>query len=214
MNNRSPMYKRYRFPPQIIQHVVWLYHRFNLSARDIEDLLSERGIAVSYETIRLWCIKFGPKYAKSNGARLDWACHKVFHARAPLLFDTNKLKRLAARDYPELRFKLGPACRLVHSAYPIFRIWKVNQENSGSDQDVNLDDGPESVAVIRPDLDVELWRLDLAEGALLQSLASGKKLSESVEASLKHSQDFNLRAVLDKFLAAGVLVAAEENAGG
>jgi putative transposase len=46
------MYKRYRFPPQIIQHVVWLYHRFNLSARDIEDLLSERGIAVSYETIR------------------------------------------------------------------------------------------------------------------------------------------------------------------
>ena len=43
---------------------LWLYHRFSLSARDIEDLLSERGIAVSYETIRLWCIKFGPKYAK------------------------------------------------------------------------------------------------------------------------------------------------------
>jgi len=57
------MYKRHRFPPQIIQHVVWLYHRFNLSARNIEDLLSERGIAVSYETIRLWCIKFGPTYA-------------------------------------------------------------------------------------------------------------------------------------------------------
>ncbi len=43
---------------------VWLYHRFNLSARDIEDLMSERGIAISYESIRLWCIKFGPKYAK------------------------------------------------------------------------------------------------------------------------------------------------------
>ena len=57
------MYKRYRFPAEIIQYAVWLYHRFNLSYRDIEDLLAERGINVTYETIRLWCIKFGPKYA-------------------------------------------------------------------------------------------------------------------------------------------------------
>ena len=64
MNKRSSMYKRHRFPPEIIQYVVWLYHRFNLSARDIEDLMAERGIAVSYESIRLWCIKFGSKYTK------------------------------------------------------------------------------------------------------------------------------------------------------
>ncbi len=56
-------YKRHRFPPEIIQHTVWLYHRFNLSQRDIEDLLAERGIDVSYESIRLWCNKFGSKYA-------------------------------------------------------------------------------------------------------------------------------------------------------
>jgi putative transposase len=60
----TSMYKRHRFPPEIIQYAVWLYHRFNLSARDIEDLMAERGIAISYESIRLWCIKFGPKYAK------------------------------------------------------------------------------------------------------------------------------------------------------
>jgi putative transposase len=57
------IYKRYRLPSVIIQYAVWLYYRFNLSLRDIEDLLAERGISVSYETIRLWCIKFGPKYA-------------------------------------------------------------------------------------------------------------------------------------------------------
>ena len=57
-------YKRHRFPPEIISYAVWLYHRFNLSHRDIEDLLAERGIAVSYESIRLWCIKFGAKYAR------------------------------------------------------------------------------------------------------------------------------------------------------
>jgi putative transposase len=57
-------YKRHRFPPDIISYGVWLYYRFNLSHRDIEDLLSERGITVSREAIRLWCIKFGAIYAR------------------------------------------------------------------------------------------------------------------------------------------------------
>ncbi len=48
------MYKRHRFPPEIIQYAVWIYHRFNLSHRDIEDLLAERGIVVSYESIRVF----------------------------------------------------------------------------------------------------------------------------------------------------------------
>ena len=50
-------YKRHRFPPDIISYAVWLYHRFNLSHRDIEDLLAERGIMVTRESIRLWCIR-------------------------------------------------------------------------------------------------------------------------------------------------------------
>ena len=61
---KSPnIYKRYRFPSDIIQHAVWLYYRFNFSHRDIEELLAERGINVTYEAIRLWCNRFGPKYA-------------------------------------------------------------------------------------------------------------------------------------------------------
>ena len=55
-------YKRHRFPPDIISYAVWLYFRFNLSHRDIEDLLAERGIIVTRESIRLWCIKFGAIY--------------------------------------------------------------------------------------------------------------------------------------------------------
>ena len=57
-------YKRHRFPPDIISYAVWLYYRFNLSHRDIEDLLAERGIIVSREAIRLWCIKFGAIYVR------------------------------------------------------------------------------------------------------------------------------------------------------
>ena len=64
MNSSVPLYKRHRFPSEIIQYAVWLYHRFNLSHRDIEDLLAEKGIVVTHESIRLWCIKFGPAYAR------------------------------------------------------------------------------------------------------------------------------------------------------
>jgi putative transposase len=61
--NESRKYKQYRYPVEIIEYAVWLYYRFNLSQRDVEDLLAERGIIVSYESIRLWCNKTGPKYA-------------------------------------------------------------------------------------------------------------------------------------------------------
>ena len=59
----SNIYRRYRFPVEIIQYAVWLYYRFNLSHRDIEDLLAERGINVTYEAIRLWCKRFGSIYS-------------------------------------------------------------------------------------------------------------------------------------------------------
>ena len=57
-------YKRHRFPPDIIFWAVWRYYRFNLSHRDIEDLLAKRGITVIREAIRLWCMKFGALYAR------------------------------------------------------------------------------------------------------------------------------------------------------
>ena len=57
-------YRRHRFPSEIIQHAVWLYFRFPLSYRDVEDLLAERGIDVSYETVRRWALKFGQAYAR------------------------------------------------------------------------------------------------------------------------------------------------------
>ena len=64
MNDDAPSYHGYRFPPLIISHAVWLYHRFCLSFRDTEDLLAQRGITVSYEAIRQWCRTFGPAYAR------------------------------------------------------------------------------------------------------------------------------------------------------
>ncbi len=83
MRNTKPLYYGHRFPAEIISHSVWLYHRFCLSFRDVEDLLAERGVEVSYESIRKWCNRFGPDYArklkKRRGQLGDtWFLDEVF----------------------------------------------------------------------------------------------------------------------------------------
>jgi putative transposase len=83
MNKRTPSYQRQHFPSEIISHAVWLSHRFCLSFREVEELLAERGITVTYETIRQWCQKFGPTYArklKKRQGRLGdtWHIDEVF----------------------------------------------------------------------------------------------------------------------------------------
>jgi putative transposase len=62
-SDETDIFKRHRFPPEIIRHAVWLYARFTLSFRDVEELLAERGVDASYETLRRWFLKFGPLIA-------------------------------------------------------------------------------------------------------------------------------------------------------
>jgi putative transposase len=64
-SKRSGAFKGHRFPPNVIACAVWAYFRFAMSLRDVEDLLAERGVTVSYETIRAWVAKFGGRYAKA-----------------------------------------------------------------------------------------------------------------------------------------------------
>ncbi len=71
-------YKRYRFPPQIIAHAVWSYFRSPLSLRLVEEMLLERGIVVSYETVRRWAIKFGPEYARRIKRKRP-SRHNIWH---------------------------------------------------------------------------------------------------------------------------------------
>ncbi len=83
MKTNWAKYRGHRFPPEIISHSVWMYHRFCFSLRDVEDLLAKRGVFVTYETIRLWCRKFGPEYARSLKRRQGrlgdiWHLDEVF----------------------------------------------------------------------------------------------------------------------------------------
>ncbi len=79
----TPDYKRHRFPPEIIGHAVWLYFRFALSYRDVEELLAERGVIITYESVRQWCRKFGQSYANALRRRRPrpgdkWHLDEVF----------------------------------------------------------------------------------------------------------------------------------------
>ena len=79
----SSMYKGFRFPREVISHCVWLYHRFPLSYREIEVMMAERGVDVTYETIRTWCTRFGPEYARRLRRRASrpgdrWHLDEVF----------------------------------------------------------------------------------------------------------------------------------------
>jgi putative transposase len=65
--NAPPLYRRHRFPSEVISHCVWLYFRFSISYRDVEEMMAVRGLTLTYETIRYWCLKFGQTYA--NGLR-------------------------------------------------------------------------------------------------------------------------------------------------
>jgi putative transposase len=64
MNASTNPYAGHRYPGEIISHAVWMYYRFALSFRDIEELLAARGIVVTYEAVRQWCLKFGQEFAK------------------------------------------------------------------------------------------------------------------------------------------------------
>ena len=83
MKTRRSRYVRHSFPPEVISHAVWIYYRFSLSFREVEEMLVERGVDVTYETIRQWSIKFGTQYAhrlKRRQGRLGdtWHLDELF----------------------------------------------------------------------------------------------------------------------------------------
>ncbi len=83
MNAAPSLYRRHRFPPEIISHCVWHYFRFALSFRDVEEIMRMRGVALTYETIREWCLKFGQTFANDLRRRRPrpgdkWHLDEVF----------------------------------------------------------------------------------------------------------------------------------------
>lgn len=127
---------------------------------------------------------------------------------APALFSCLESAASAA----EFRFDLAPACHVVTSVYPIFSIWRANQGENPGDKTVALEEGSQSVLVVRPVRDVELWRLSSTETVFIHILARGATLGAVVEQMTAAGHVFNLETLLRKFALTGALVAAVPDA--
>jgi hypothetical protein len=101
----SSLYKGHRFPVEIISHCVWLYHRFPLSLRDVQEMMTDRGVSVSYDTIHQWSRKFGQTYANGlRAAGLDQATSGILtrcSSRSPARPTTCGVPRPCRRHQPE-----------------------------------------------------------------------------------------------------------------
>ncbi|GGO85749.1 DUF2063 domain-containing protein [Marinobacterium nitratireducens] len=139
-------------------------------------------------------------------ARLEWACHEVFHAPDDATVDLDALSQMPAEDLAGLRFHLGAACRLLMSDFPVYRIWQSNQAGGDEPTTIDLDRGGETVLVLRPQWTVQLWALQAPAGRLLASLCRGEPLGEAVDQALMLDGTFDLQSLLSRYLAGGVLI--------
>ena len=130
---RRSRYYGHRFPPEIISYAIWVYHRFCLSVRDVEDLLAERGIILSYETIRIWCQKFGAGYARSlkrRQGRLGDSRH-LDEAFIRINGQQHYLWRAVDQDGDVIDSLVQP-CRDQRAAERFFRILRRQRRSSFS----------------------------------------------------------------------------------
>ena len=139
----------------------------------------------------------------SDVARLDWACSVVSEAAPTVSRDQTNIDGLAPVDIAKLRFRARDASRLVRSSFPIFSIWSANQEDYIGDESVSLDEGPQSVLVVRPNLELELWLLDEAGSLFAEALLAGNSLAEAVDVVTTRVHDVDLNALFAKYLRSG-----------
>ncbi|MGR9045734.1 MAG: HvfC/BufC N-terminal domain-containing protein [Gammaproteobacteria bacterium] len=140
----------------------------------------------------------------ADTARLEWCCHEVFHEADAAGLDVAALARVPASAYGELHFSLHPTVRLMESAYPVLRIWQVNQ--TGVDDDIiELNEGGCRLLVFRSGLDVEVMSLDTNEYRFLSGMRSDLTISEIVAEIVAGNPDFDVTAMLQLCLSKPLL---------
>ncbi|MEO8804762.1 MAG: DNA-binding domain-containing protein [Burkholderiaceae bacterium] len=137
-------------------------------------------------------------------ARLEWACHEVYHEAEHLALAPTQLAKLSPEAQVQLRLPLAPATRFLASRYPVLRIWASNQPAATeAAAPVSLDEGGVRVLIARRDGDVEFRVLGEAEDLWLRALAAGATLAEATASAVALAADFDLGGVLGRHLSLG-----------
>ncbi len=132
-------------------------------------------------------------------ARLEWLIHESFHAanHAPLALD--RLADILPEDYPKLIFILHPACRLMHSPYPIQHIWKMNQPGYQEKEIIRLDEGESWLLLVRrEDFTIDLVNLSQGQFLLLEALSEKVNFNMAVDKALQIEPDIDLPSFLQQ----------------
>lgn len=137
-------------------------------------------------------------------AALEWAYQECLIAEDGDSLDPTTLRDVPAQSYATLRFTLRPDCRLVHSPFPVLKIWEVNQ-GEARDETVHLDSGPDFLLVLRNAKGVHFRRINEDDHRLLAAFVRGKSLEEALEISLASNPHFDLSAALRRCVESGAL---------
>ncbi len=139
-------------------------------------------------------------------ARLEWLLHETFHAADHPALDLQRLAELPADHYPQIRFKLHPACRMMTSRYPVLRIWETNQPGYVGEDRVKLEEGGLNLLIHRPQFTPEIVSLSSSGYVLLQAFSSGLSLNHALPLALSAQPDFAFGAFLREQVGQSVLV--------
>lgn len=140
-------------------------------------------------------------------AKLEWRCHRVFHAADHPGLDLKKLGAIPPEQYGELLFELHPASALLESDYPALKIWQVNQDDYSGDQSVDLNQGGNNLLVSRDEhFVVTVAALSSGDYVFLNALNKKNKLEIAAETALSVDKHFDLGTGLQRFVAQKVLV--------
>jgi hypothetical protein len=142
----------------------------------------------------------------ADTARLEWACHQVFHAADHVPLALEKLAGVSPECYGQLRFRLHPASALLASDYPVHRIWETNQPDYRGDETVDLSLGGVKLLLLRRRFEVEMQPLGAGEFAMLTGFAAGRTVADAYETALTSDAAFDLDAFLAQHVGGGTIV--------
>jgi hypothetical protein len=138
-------------------------------------------------------------------ARLEWRWHTAFHAADAPPFDIQSLSQVAPADYPQLCFDFQPPLHLIHSNFPILRIWEANSRVDAPAEDISLAEGADSLMVYRRNYDVEIAKLSAAEFTLATALHARETFGAAIEQTLSICADFDPSPVLQRWAMSGII---------
>ena len=146
-------------------------------------------------------------------ARLEWLWHEAFHAQNHRPADFSELAAIPATRWPQLRPTLQAGCRLLQSAYPVQRIWQINQPGHHGDDSVNLDAGGVSLLVFRAAYEVAMAPLTAGRYAFLKAAMDNASMTDALEAALAHEPGLDVAAMLRQLVTDEIVVRIDDESG-